>query len=123
VLFSAPEDLVQLEIELGARAADNTDPLPSALAVGDVTWEAGADGRLRVSGSVRNDGAEVARAITVGVLLRGRDGDPLVGLYLPDGIEELAPGASAPFETDYPAAPPIDPDDIDAAEAVAFEAP
>ena len=103
VLFGRPGDFVRAA---GSIIADAV-PAPADRLTVDSIELSSEPGGLRASGRVRNDGSTTPRSIIVGIVVRDTVGQPLAALYDLTDVTELAPGASAPFDTDYPGAPDV----------------
>jgi hypothetical protein len=108
------------KVEATVEAAPVDEPATS-LQVTDLQAEAGPDGGLRLKGTVENKGPAPADALIAGGVLLDAQRRPVGAVYDPGLAGPVAAGASVPFETAYPGAPP--PPDGDATlVGFAFEA-
>jgi hypothetical protein len=103
VAFVAPSGEPAVTADVEAIA---TEPPETDLAIADLAASTGESGGLRVTGVVRNVGSRVADWVIAGAVLLGTNGRPLAAVYDPSDVGRLEPGASLPFDTEYPGAPP-----------------
>lgn len=109
-------ELATVQIDLRSEAAEGA---ATVLAVEDLRWEL-TQGRVVVSGQVRNDGTTQVGPVAVGAILRDRSDRILCGVYDVGHVALLAPGQSAAFSTSYPEVQLILPTDAVRVEAIAF---
>jgi hypothetical protein len=102
--FSDPNAIGTTTVSLGSAAAEGP---ASSLAVLDIEMSTGPGGGLRVVGQVRNDGKEPVTTALVGVVVLDGDRRPAGAVYDLTDVTDLAPGAVAAFDTEYPGAPPL----------------
>jgi len=117
--FVDRSDLASVQIDLRSEPVAESATL---LAVEDLRWMV-TQGRVVVSGQVRNEGATPVGPVAVGALLRDRADRILCGVYSVDHVPLLGPGQSAAFSTSYPEVQLVVPTDVFRAEAVAFVRP
>jgi hypothetical protein len=104
VAFGRPTDFASSKTHVGAAPAD----APGArLSVTSIAISTGSGGGLRAVGEVRNDGDSTAESIVAGVVVLGGSGRPLGAVYDLTDAPQLEPGATIPFDTEYPGAPPV----------------
>jgi hypothetical protein len=102
--FGKPTDFVSSRTTVSAAtAAQPTD----RLTVSSISISTGADQSLRATGEIRNDGDVPARSIVAGVIVLDQGGRPLAAVYDLSDAGDLAPGATAGFDTEYPGAPSV----------------
>jgi hypothetical protein len=114
-IFVEPEGDWSLTLEPQFAPAAAAAP---RYAVTDVDWNVSPDGKLVATGQVTNDTTAAGTQAIVTVILLDARGRPLAGLYDLTDAASLAVGESRAFETDYPGAPPVDPELV--ADVVAF---
>jgi hypothetical protein len=117
--FVDRSDLASVQIDLRSEPVAESATL---LTVEDLHWTV-TQGRVAVSGQVRNEGATPVGPVAVGALLRDRADRILCGVYSVDPVPLLGPGQSAAFSTSYPEVQLVVPTDAFRAEAVAFVTP
>jgi hypothetical protein len=108
------------KVETTVEAVPADEPATS-LQVTELQAEVGPDGGLSLKGTVENKGTTPADVLIAGGVVLDAEGRPLGAVYDPGLAGPVAAGASVPFETGYPGAPP--PPDGDATlVGFAFEA-
>jgi hypothetical protein len=117
-LFAVPSDIAKVDVEPVTRPTESAATL---LPTQNVEWKRAADGGLLAMGDVSNNTqAEIASAF-VCVVVFGKDGKPLAGVYDLTDIRQLPPGGTKHFTTSYPGTPPIAAGDVSRVEAIALE--
>lgn len=114
--FAEADELAKLEVEVQGEPVGDEDGLV-ALDVADVQWTSDDDGVV-ISGRVENPSANAVREAYAAVVLRN-DRDEILAAVYDVAIGPLGPGESRPFDTAYPGTPPVDPDEVAIADAVA----
>jgi hypothetical protein len=114
--FAEADELAKLEVEVQGEPVGDEDGLV-ALDVADVHWTSDDDGVV-ISGRVENPSANAVREAYAAVVLRN-DRDEILAAVYDVAIGPLGPGESRPFDTAYPGTPPVDPDEVAIADAVA----
>jgi hypothetical protein len=93
-------------VEADVKAV-GSDPPTVTLTVSDLNATTAADGGLRVTGKVRNDGTSSTGWVVAGAVVLDGTGRPIGAVYDPGRIGTIETGASVAFDTAYPGAPPI----------------
>jgi hypothetical protein len=115
--FAEADELANLDVNVeGQPPGDDLAPVP--LEVAAVEWTSTGDGGVAISGRVENPSADPTRAASVAVVLRN-DRDEILAAVYDVAIGPLGAGESRTFETAYPGTPPVDPDEVATADAVA----
>ena len=115
--FAQPADLAELNVLIPSEAMVD-DGTIVRLETSEVSWMAGDDGGLEVSGEVSNASTETVTGATVGIVLKDDRDRVLAGAYSVN-VGDLAPGETLPFVTAYPGTPQIDPAVVASAAAAA----
>lgn len=119
--FAEPDELAELDVEIGVVQADSVDPVVP-LQIANLSLSGTPDGGVNVSGVVTNSSDTPVSEATLGVVLKDAAGDIVGGAY-DVAVGGLAPGATRSFETAYPGTPPIDAADVATVEGAASGTP